>query len=355
MHPVRYGEPLYVFPRFNLDSFVQAIHRFRITDTVMSPPMLFALNASSLPLRHLLQTLRYVLCGGEKLMAAPQQEFYKHLSPNAVFSQVWGMTEIGAVTLFRWPEQDFSGSVGRAGPGCEIKLVDGNGNIINSDSQLGEAYVRTSNVMTKYKVLGPAQPSIIDDDGWVSTGDVFSMQNGKYYVQGRAKELIKVKGWQVSPAEIEIVLRQHPQIADVAVSGILREDGLTEVPRAYVVRKTNVPAHDPLNAEDVYNFSRARLASYKALDGGVVFVNHIPRTATGKVQRFKLRGESAHTLFIPHLKLKQACIQQVCRANRLYFICRLDQRSDCPRGPDQTLYGAGWRSAHREKGARPDD
>ena len=127
-------------------------------------------------------------------MAGPQQEFYKHLSPDAVFSQVWGMTEIGAVTLFKYPERDYSGSVGRVLPGCEIKLVDVDGYEITSNNQLGEAYVRTGNVMTRYRTLGPPQASIIDNDGWVATGDVFSMEDGKYYVQGRAKELIKVKG-----------------------------------------------------------------------------------------------------------------------------------------------------------------
>ncbi len=194
IHPIRYGEPLYISSRFNIDGYVQAIHRYHITDTVMSPPMLFALNRSGLPLQDLLQSLRYILCGGEKLMPAPQQEFFEHLSPDAVFSQVWGMTEIGAVTLFKYPERDYSGSVGRVLPGCEIKLVDGSGNEITSSHQLGEAYVRTANVMTRYRTLGPPQPSIIDDDGWIATGDVFSMDNGKYYVQGRAKELIKVKG-----------------------------------------------------------------------------------------------------------------------------------------------------------------
>ena len=126
-------------------------------------------------------------------MEAPQLAFYKNLHPDAVFSQVWGMTEIGAVTLFKYPEKDFSASVGRALPGCEIKLVDSNGATITQDERLGEAYVRTKNVMSGYKNMPTAQ-SCLDEDGWVATGDVFSMKGGKYYVQGRGKELIKVKG-----------------------------------------------------------------------------------------------------------------------------------------------------------------
>lgn len=93
----------------------------------------------------------------------------------------------------------------------------------------------------------------------------------------------------MSPAEIESILKQHDQIADAAVAGVYRTDGITEVPRAYVVRKLG-PNAPTLTAETVYHFARTRLASYKALDGGVVFVDHIPRTASGKVQRFKLRA-----------------------------------------------------------------
>jgi hypothetical protein len=93
----------------------------------------------------------------------------------------------------------------------------------------------------------------------------------------------------VSPTEIETILKQHDQIADAAVAGVRRADGITEIPRAYVVRQVDSDS-EKLTAEAVYHFARSRLASYKALDGGVVFVDHIPRTASGKVQRFKLKA-----------------------------------------------------------------
>jgi len=103
------------------------------------------------------------------------------------------MTEIGAVTLFKYPEKDFSGSVGRVLPGCEIKLVDSTGATITEDEKIGEAYVRTKNAMSSYKNMTQSQ-SCISEDGWVATGDVMSMKDGKCYVHGRSKELIKVKG-----------------------------------------------------------------------------------------------------------------------------------------------------------------
>ena len=96
------------------------------------------------------------------------------------------------------------------------------------------------------------------------------------------------------------MLKQHDQIADAAVAGVLRADGITEVPRAYVVRR---PGSDTsaLTAEAVYHFARTRLASYKALDGGVVFVDHIPRTASGKVQRFKLKTLTPGLSIVEHM------------------------------------------------------
>jgi hypothetical protein len=113
--------------------------------------------------------------------------------------------------------------------------------------------------------------------------------------------------WQVSPAEIETILKQHNQIADAAVAGVYRSDGVTEVPRAYVVRNTGSGA-PRLTAEAVYHFARPRLASYKALDGGVVFVDHIPRTASGKVQRFKLKA------LTPELSIVENMVAAHCQA-----------------------------------------
>jgi len=115
------------------------------------------------------------------------------------------------------------------------------------------------------------------------------------------------RSWQVSPSEIETVLKQHDQIVDAAVAGVLRADGVTEVPRAYVVRKIGAGT-EALTAEAVYHFSRTRLASYKALDGGVVFVGHIPRTASGKVQRFKLKS------LTPELSIVENMVAAHCKA-----------------------------------------
>lgn len=103
--------------------------------------------------------------------------------------------------------------------------------------------------------------------------------------------MLIINRWQVAPAEIEAVLLKHPDIQDAAVTGVNLE-GVGEVPRAFVVvrrnKKTNRSKQAPLTEDEIYRYARRHLASYKALDGGVIFVEDIPRTASGKIQRFKL-------------------------------------------------------------------
>ena len=108
--------------------------------------------------------------------------------------------------------------------------------------------------------------------------------------------------WQVAPAEIEAVLMQHPLIADAAVAGVTLEDGVTEVPRAYIVRKSG-----ELSGEEVYTFAKGQLATYKALEGGIFFVDSIPRTPLGKIQRYKL-PDLSYTGGLPE-KVKTVLIQ----------------------------------------------
>jgi acyl-coenzyme A synthetase/AMP-(fatty) acid ligase len=105
--------------------------------------------------------------------------------------------------------------------------------------------------------------------------------------------------WQVAPAEIEAVLLQHPGIADAAVIGI-NKDGMGEVPRAFVVRSRD-PAVSRLTGEQVYKYGREHLARYKSLDGGVIFVEEIPRTASGKIQRFKLSQMNSYREMVASL------------------------------------------------------
>ncbi|KAK6208076.1 hypothetical protein LQW54_007121 [Pestalotiopsis sp. IQ-011] len=281
--PLRYGESLYIMPRFSLKEYITNIHKYAITETYMAPPMVHAVNRCGMDLQELMATIQYIGIGGAPIDAAAMRQMRSYLQPGATVTPVWGMTEFGPAVLFRHGEHDDTGSIGRLMDDYEMKLVDDEGRHVAGDGQPGELLIRSRAIMSGY--LGVP---MCNEDGWFPTGDIAQVQQDKVYIVGRSKELIKVKGWQVAPAEIEAIIIQHPDVADCAVVGVISDDGVTEAPRAYVVPRGSADKTNPGLGQEVYDLVRSRLVSYKKLAGGVVFVESIPRVPSGKVQRFKL-------------------------------------------------------------------
>ncbi|KAK3335245.1 hypothetical protein B0T19DRAFT_436128 [Cercophora scortea] len=287
---VRHGQPVYVVPRFSLTPFLEYVARYRISETYVAPPVVHALNRlDDAVTQTKLSSLRYIGVGGAPIDAVALGKLRSKLHADATVSQVWGMTEFGVATVFRAGENDETGSIGRLLDTYEMRLVGVDGRDVVGEGKVGELWIRTPGAMSGY-LRHEMSGSEVAEGGWVRTGDTVHVKGGKLYVTGRAKELIKVRGWHVAPAEIEAVLLQHPDVADCAVVGTTSADGQAEVPRAYVVRQARpgVEKAAPISAQDVFDFARQQLASYKKLDGGVVFVDRIPRTTSGKTQRFKL-------------------------------------------------------------------
>ncbi|OJJ50997.1 hypothetical protein ASPZODRAFT_21502 [Penicilliopsis zonata CBS 506.65] len=322
--PVRYGEPLFVLPRFDLKQFLAALHHYHITETYLVPAMVHAINrhattttttttttaaaaaaavvttnSLSPPVSSLLASLRYVGVAGAPIDAKAINQFAQHLQRHACVGQLWGMTEAGIAFQTRYGQQGHPGSIGYLLPGYEVKLINSDGWLVLDDNVPGELYVRGPGLLSGYR--GADIDQATDPFGWFRTGDVVYVKHGLYYVIGRTKELIKVRGWQVAPAEVEAVLLQHPLIDDVAVIGVMSTDGTTELPRAFVVRSRTAPAAAQLTAADVYVFARRQLARYKAIKGGVIFVEEIPRTPSGKIQRFKLTQMNAYREMVASL------------------------------------------------------
>lgn len=283
LFPVRYGHPLFVLPRFEPIQFLKTIHRYQISETYLVPAIIHSLNRSSYPIAEYLQSLRYVGIAGAPIDGTSIVEFRKNLHPMAFACQLWGMTEVGVAFQTRYGQYGDAGSIGSQLSGYEVRLVDEYGAIVQGDEQKGELQLRGPGLLLAYKGRDDAK----DPEGWFHTGDIAYKRNGFYTIVGRSKELIKVRGWQVAPAEIEAVLLQHPSIVDAAVTGVNLRDRSSEVPRAFVVRSRDPSVSRP-SAEEIYKFARQRLASYKALEGGVIFVEEIPRTPSGKIQRYKL-------------------------------------------------------------------
>ncbi|KAL3424530.1 4-coumarate-CoA ligase-like protein 2 [Phlyctema vagabunda] len=289
--PIRRGTTCYIMPRYEQETFMQAIKKFQISKTVVVPPILMSLSKS----KHtgLLRSLRSIHVGGSCATDGMQQQLYDKLHPDARILQVYGMTEAGWATTWQEKATDCSGSVGKPLPGTRFRLVDSDDQVIKKDGVHGEIHIRAPHPMKGYLNNATATAEAFTPDGWVRSGDVGFVRKGKWYVIDRTKDLIKVRGWQVSPAEIEAVILEHPDVADAAVIGVAARDTSGEVPHGYVVRKPG----SQVNENDIKSFLATRLARYKSVDA-VKFIDHIPRNPTGKILRRVLR-DSKGTQIVP--------------------------------------------------------
>jgi 4-coumarate--CoA ligase len=188
----------------------------------------------------------------------------------------------GAVTAMPRGASDISGSISPVLPNMEMRIVDDEYNDVPQGCP-GEIIVRGPFVTNGY-FNNPEATAATFHDGWFCTGDIAVDRDGKFYIVDRKKELIKYKGLQIAPAEIENLLITHPQILEAAIVGIPIEGG-SEVPRAYVVLRSA----GALSDSDVKSFVQGRLAAYKQLRGGVRFVDELPKNAVGKILRRELR------------------------------------------------------------------
>ncbi|KAB8342916.1 hypothetical protein FH972_022513 [Carpinus fangiana] len=284
------GCTTYIAPRFKLDSCIGFAKRYGITEWPMVPQIISRLvDSIQSQAEHsdTLKSIRLVSCGGAPLPLELKRNLEKLLHSEARVAEQWGMSEVGTITNFPYPETDDSGSVGTIFPNTRIRLRDAEGQYISQDECPGEIIVHTPSRMLGYLGDPTSTNVVLSPDGWYTTGDIGYCRKGKWYIVDRAKDIIKVRGWQVAPAELEACLLGHPQVKDAAVIGVRRQGDVSELPRAYVV-------HDgsgviSLSEKDVATFLQDRLAGYKSLDGGVKFVETIPRNTSGKILRRVLR------------------------------------------------------------------
>ncbi len=186
------------------------------------------------------------------------------------------------------PDGDLN-SVGYAVPNIVCKLVDPESGEEVGPGGRGELWVKGPNVMSGYLNNPEATAATLDAEGYLHTGDVATVtEQGVFTIVDRVKELIKYKGYQVPPAELEALLLTHDKVADVAVIGV-RDDEGEEVPKAFVVRQDSGA---DLTAEDVMAFVAERIAPHKKVRV-VEFIEQIPKSASGKILRKDLRAREA--------------------------------------------------------------
>jgi acyl-CoA synthetase (AMP-forming)/AMP-acid ligase II len=280
------GSTIVTMPRFDLEQFLALHQEHGMTRAFVAPPMVVALAKHPLVDSYDLSALRLIFSGAAPLSAELALECGARLDCEVV--QGYGMTELSPVSHATPTGQFKAGSVGVTLPNTELQIVDpGSGEALGID-QDGEVWVRGPQVMKGYLNNEKATADTIDGDGWLHTGDVGHVDaDGHLFVVDRLKELIKYKGFQVPPAELEALLLTHPSVADAAVIG-LPDDEAGEIPVAYVVLKDG---HD-VSASDIQAFIAGQVASYKQIRR-LTFVDAVPKSASGKILRRVLRDQAA--------------------------------------------------------------
>jgi acyl-CoA synthetase (AMP-forming)/AMP-acid ligase II len=271
-------------PRFDLPRFLAAIEEHRIDHLYIVPPIALALLNHPQLDEYDLSSVKLIMSAAAPLDRDLAQALAKRL--DAVVVQGYGLTESSPTTHgIPVARTDLDrGSVGVLMPNLEARVVDPVTGEDSAPGGQGELWCRGPNIMRGYLNNPQATAATVDADGFLHTGDIVTVDaDGVFHVVDRLKELIKYRGHQVAPAELEAVLLTHGGIADAAVVGV-RHDG-EEVPKAFVVRRAT---HPPLDAEEVQAFVAARVAPYKKVRL-VEFVDQIPKSPAGKILRKDLR------------------------------------------------------------------
>jgi acyl-CoA synthetase (AMP-forming)/AMP-acid ligase II len=185
------------------------------------------------------------------------------------------------------------GSVGKIGPNQKMLILSSSGQPVPVGTE-GEILIKGPNVFAGYHNNPAATANCMTSDGYFRTGDIgYEDRDGNLYITDRLKELIKYKGFQVAPAELEGLLVSHPKVADVCVVGVEHAEQATELPRAYVVKATGArDTEDVALEKEIRSWIDVKVANHKKLRGGVRFVDVIPKSAAGKILRKILRDQA---------------------------------------------------------------
>jgi len=290
-----YACTLVVIPKFNFVDILKSIERYRINHLPVVPPMVVLLCKHPAVKQHNLSSVRAVMSGAAPLSA----ELIKQLSeilPHISIGQGYGMTETSTTVAFPQLEQKVCtpGSAGRLVPGIIARVVKPDGSLAGY-GEPGQLVVKGPAMALRYMNNEEATKETFVD-GWVYTGDeVIINETAELFVVDRIKELLKVRGFQVAPAELEGLLLDHPDVSDVCVVGI-PDDYSGELPLAFIV--PSAPAldrmkQDPAEGHKIKASIMKHVAdvkvNYKRLGGGVEFLDAIPKNPSGKLLRRVLR------------------------------------------------------------------
>ena len=311
------GSTVYNFPAFSLEGILAAIPRRRITYLHMAPPVAVMLAKAAIVEPYVQQGAFRSIVGGLTGGAPLGHEVIVAVHRRLGFRvrMGYGLSETCSTTMQRGlTEEEMHAHAGDSGLphwGVEVLIAaeDQESNAATTKAAAietpGEILIRSPGLMSAYLPFGGLDPGAKPDvstslealtkDGWFRTGDVGTMDAaGRLRITDRLKELIKVRAYQVAPAELEAVLCGHEAIADAGVVGVYDESQATEWPRAFVVARRQESSKEELQklAQEIKAYTEKQTARYKWLVGGIVFVEQIPKSPSGKILRRILKSGS---------------------------------------------------------------
>ncbi|XP_031338309.1 4-coumarate--CoA ligase 1-like isoform X2 [Photinus pyralis] len=282
------GCKLVTVPKLTSTMLVNVLDNFHTTALFIVPPIVLMLLSNSHIKRTHFMNIKTIMCAGASLGKWQLRALREKVGMHVNIIQAYGMTEASPLThiqTMRIKAGVKPGGVGLLIPSTEAKIIlPESGKEVDSN-EIGEIVLRGPQIMKGYYKNEKANQEVFMSGGWLKTGDLgYYDDDGHFFITGRRKELIKVKGYQVAPAELEELILGHPDVDDVAVVGV-PHDTLGEAPKAFVVRKhgSNVT---PRLIED---YVKENVVKYKQLSGGVSFIDSIPKNGTGKILRNQLK------------------------------------------------------------------
>ncbi|KAH8819830.1 acyl-CoA synthetase [Xylogone sp. PMI_703] len=291
------GDCIVVLPKFEMQSYLQSIQKFRINTLYLVPPIIIAMINNKKCDQYDLSSVSSIFTGAAPLgreTAVALQKLY----PSWKIRQGYGLTETCTVVCTSSAHDIWLGSSGSFLPGYKARIVSADGVDITSYDQAGELLVNSPSVVLGYLNNEKANEEAfeVDENGdrWLRTGDEALISkapsgNEHVFIVDRIKELIKVKGMQVAPAELEAHLLEHPAVADAAVIPVA-DNRAGELPKAFIVKSADVASKDDNSlALDIQNHVKAHKAKHKWIEGGVEFIDVIPKSPSGKILRRLLR------------------------------------------------------------------
>ncbi|KAJ3466636.1 hypothetical protein MRS44_004200 [Fusarium solani] len=294
------GDEVIVLQKFQLDQLLAAIQRFKIEVLYVVPPILVQLLSNHDKCKKYdLSSVRLAFSGAAPLGSEASHKMLE-LFPKWKISQGYGLTEASPSVLHSSETDSLMGSSGSLLPGVKAKIIDQYGKEVTEHETPGELYVQSPNVTLGYlnNAKANAETFVWDKDGrWLRTGDEVLVRKSPggfelFVVVDRIKELIKVKGHQVAPAELEAHLLDHPHVSDCAVIGI-HDDRAGEVPLAFVVKSKEASnlSHEEVE-RSIHEHVESHKARHKWLKGGIRFLELVPKSPSGKILRRVLRSQA---------------------------------------------------------------